>query len=608
MILGEPLGLLALLGIPAILAIHLFRRRFRPRPVSALWLYGPVPETPAAGRRRSRLSNRRSLWLELMACLALAWWLSDPHLDDRSSAEHLVVVLDDRWRMQAEANGESTRERAVAALETIIDGLARDDRITLLRSGEPPGLLAGPEADAFAARRALAGWDPAAPFHPLDPALRLGRELLAAGGEERRRGRLLLVSDHEPAGLPPGTGLLLRGHPAANDALIEARWLRADPYGPERLVLRVQAAGGGPRTRSLALHGATGELARRPLDLRPDAVTSLTWPLGALATDGLQELELELVGSDALALDDRLRLRRPAARTLRVHLDPELPRPDWWRRALAAQLHAELVEDRERAHLLVLGPDAPLPGDGRWSVRVAPDDGPAVLGPYLARTGHPLLRDLDATGAVWAGGAAIEDPGAVLLAAADRALVSEAGEGRARAVTLHLDPARSTLDRHPAWPALVANLVAWARDAVPGLAQPNQPLGVALEVVLPPGAERLQVIVPEGERGELVADATGRVVLPPLQVAGTHRLRLDDEEADWQVLEAVPGDPRLADTAALQRADRAPEAGGEAEVARRRGPLAHLLPLLVAAALVIGAWWSFAREEGLATRPREVAA
>lgn len=602
MIIGEPLGLLALLGIPVVVAIHFFRRRFRPRPVTALWLYGPVPETPAAGRRRSQLTNRRSLWLELLACLALAWWLSDPHLDDRAEAEHLVVVLDARWRMQAMVDGRSARDRAAESLGTILDGLGRDDRVSLVRSGEPPQLLAGPEVPPRRALAALERWTCDAPFHRLDDALRLGRELLAQGGVEDggRSGRLLVVSDRQPDELPPGVGLLLRGRPAPNDALIEARWLRADPYGPERLLLRVLAVGGAERRRELVLADGERELARRPLQLRPERVTAVTWPLAGIARDGV--LTLRLDGDDALAADDQLRLRRPALRALRVHLDPALPRADWWRRALGAQLAAELVDDPTAAQLLVQAADTPAPDDGRWSVVVAPGDGAPVLGPYLARTGHPLLRDLDATGAVWVGGARIVDPGAVLLAAGDRALVTERRSGRSRRFALHLDPERSSIGEHPVWPAMIANLVTMARAALPGLEQPNQPLGVALGVVVPPDTERLAVIDPAGERAELSPDGAGRVVIPSLQQAGTHALRLGDAEEDWLLLEAVPGDPRLADTAAVEWLDRAPEAGGEADVARRRGPVAHILPLLLAAAAAAGAWWCFAREDGGARR------
>ena len=40
----SPLGLLALLGVPAVVLLHLFRRRFERRPVSALFLWEAARE------------------------------------------------------------------------------------------------------------------------------------------------------------------------------------------------------------------------------------------------------------------------------------------------------------------------------------------------------------------------------------------------------------------------------------------------------------------------------------------------------------------------------------------------------------------------------------
>jgi len=54
MIFATPWGLLALLAIPGIVAIHLFRRRFPVRPVAGLFLWQVVRQTPvrsAAGFR-----------------------------------------------------------------------------------------------------------------------------------------------------------------------------------------------------------------------------------------------------------------------------------------------------------------------------------------------------------------------------------------------------------------------------------------------------------------------------------------------------------------------------------------------------------------------------
>ena len=114
MIFTSPLGLLALLAIPAIVAIHLFRRRFPPRPVAGLFLWQAVQQTPQGGGRISKLPVTASLILECLAALALALILSGARLNPASVNEHLIFLLDDSASMAAvNARNQSPRDRAV---------------------------------------------------------------------------------------------------------------------------------------------------------------------------------------------------------------------------------------------------------------------------------------------------------------------------------------------------------------------------------------------------------------------------------------------------------------------------------------------------------------
>ena len=76
MIFTAPLGLLALLAVPAIVGIHLFRRRFPRRPVAGLFLWQSVQRMPETGGRVARLPITASLILECLAALMLALLLA----------------------------------------------------------------------------------------------------------------------------------------------------------------------------------------------------------------------------------------------------------------------------------------------------------------------------------------------------------------------------------------------------------------------------------------------------------------------------------------------------------------------------------------------------
>ena len=156
------MGLLALLAIPGIVAIHLFRRRFPVRPVAGLFLWQIVRQTPEGGGRITKLPITTSLLLECLAALALALILAGARISPAGVSQHLVVLLDDSASMAAvNAGGESARDRAVRRVLAEIDRLPSGARVTLIQSGERPSILAGPAAlaarSADGARRLEAG-------------------------------------------------------------------------------------------------------------------------------------------------------------------------------------------------------------------------------------------------------------------------------------------------------------------------------------------------------------------------------------------------------------------------------------------------------------------
>ena len=111
---ATPLGLLALVAIPTIVAIHLFRRRFPVRPIAGLFLWQMARDTPEGGGKITKLPVTTSLILECLAALALALILAGARVRSDTAARHLVVLLDDSVSMTAvDGRGESARDRAV---------------------------------------------------------------------------------------------------------------------------------------------------------------------------------------------------------------------------------------------------------------------------------------------------------------------------------------------------------------------------------------------------------------------------------------------------------------------------------------------------------------
>ena len=125
LVFANPLGLLALLALPAVVGLHLFRRRFTPRPVSATFLWAPMDRAAHAGRKPAPLHRSPSFWLELLAVLLLALVLAGPRGCGGGDVVHAVIILDGSASMSA--NGH--QEAASTAARRQIQRLPRSSRM-----------------------------------------------------------------------------------------------------------------------------------------------------------------------------------------------------------------------------------------------------------------------------------------------------------------------------------------------------------------------------------------------------------------------------------------------------------------------------------------------
>ena len=168
---ANPWGLLALLAMPAIVAIHLYHRRFPPIVVAGVHLWGVQHEMRSVGRTRERLPITPSLLLELLAAFLIAMILSQPRFGELGRATHLVVVLDNSASMQAEPKTDTSfRDLAAAELLERMDNLNRGSRVTALVTGNRPATLIGPLASVDEARDQLANWQPSVSIHEFSTA------------------------------------------------------------------------------------------------------------------------------------------------------------------------------------------------------------------------------------------------------------------------------------------------------------------------------------------------------------------------------------------------------------------------------------------------------
>ncbi|MCK6448474.1 MAG: BatA and WFA domain-containing protein [Planctomycetes bacterium] len=510
---AQPLGLLALFALPAIVALHLYRRRFEPRRVSALFLWQAVDRTPVAGRVRQPLRATASLAAELLAAALLAFALAGPRPGSTRS-EHLVVVLDGSASMAARAGDATARVKAVREIERRLDALGADGRVSLVVSGPRPSVLVGPAAYVREAREALARYEPRATTHELTSAVALGLELSS-------KQRVVVLTDRfEPAEFPREVECVAVGAPESNFAFAHAVRTRerapaaqsgsgsvggpargddssggaGAPRSVERVFLTVVHRGGATGKTTLALFAGDQRLAEREIELAPGAKASFGFELPA----GAPLVEARL-GGDALELDDVARLAPvpPRVLTLASDLDPVTlarlflsdPRGEpgnvdrWLELVPESRAAAEL----DAAHLALVAE----PKGGAATSLVVLDrptgDPHDWIGPFLIEKRHRAFEGVSLDGVVWSARDGEPLPGAPLVSAGNLPLLTEERLGSRTLWRLRLDPARATLARSADWPILLANLAEVRRAELPGLSRVN--VGLGESVVYRAGAE-----------------------------------------------------------------------------------------------------------------------
>ncbi len=590
----EPIGLFAMLALPLVLVLHLFRRKLQNRRVAGLFLFAPDRLHAAAGRRRSRLLRTASLWLELAAAALLALWLGGLSFGATRVPVHAVFVLDDSASLTARVGGQSSAERVRQRVTELVGELEAGALATVILTGVRPEILHGPRELAALAPRALADWSPWQPHHDPGPALELGAELAidASGG----LGPFWLLSDRLDAEVPPGCVLIALGEAAANASIASAR--RRVEADRQVLLVDLLSYGGMPQSSEVVVSaiGASEEveLVRRKVELEPGRVTHLSLRLPS--TDAPLRVSLT---ADAFELDNHAILVPESRKVVAVHdrLPEEISAALELDRILGLLPALRRVEDPAVANL-VLNTVAGDLGPGRHELVLASaESSDAWVGPFLLERRHALLDGLTLDGVVWSAGRR-EVPGVPLVLAGTQVLLAELRVGDSSRLWLNLDPLRSNLPTSPDWPILLQNVIEQVRSTVQGAELVNLSVGTAIQWRHNGSVEALadlRLIDPDGRR----RPGRGlRLVSWEARRPGLHRLTSGETElARYSVnfVDAAESDLRATSSGEREAVAAPPRAraSGDAVVdsGRDEGQWLALLLLLV----VLGDWWVLAK-------------
>ncbi len=597
---------------PAIVLLYLLKVKRRPLAVSTLMFWQRVLQE---NRRRAlfqRLRQLLSLLLHLLIFALVLLALARPVFDRLVRAgSSSVLVLDLRARMQATEPGGQTRfALAIEEAKRYVRQAGALRQVAILTAGAQTSVAVPFTGDEKTLREGLARLQPTDAGGDLEPALRLGRDLLASRAGERR---LLVFTDRK--GSDPAEYRAL-GTPRHNLAITQFA-ARALPGSPEtcEVLLEVQnfsdteAAG----NVELTLDGRLLDV--RPFRLAPGQTDRRTFPLVPGENMARGRLLAHLEGRDALPLDDIAYALLPIRRPIQVLLvtkgnwflekllaaDPrvrfELLTPESFSAEIAAKFQAVIYDDWLPSGLTL----AQLKGSALFLGRTPFDTtDPEITQPVITDidAAHPLLRAVKLEHVTVARAAAMalpkeaagwrfEEPlrfadRPLLIAGANRPSVPEQ-----RLAALGFRVLDSDLPLRVAFPLLISNTLQWLAGATveetPSLrAGETIKLAEGETAFLPP--ERAESSLTKEQRGVFQPLANGFYALragPAERWVAVNTASATESDLRTSVEPAAPSGEGLS--FALPRA-----------TAFLGWPLWQLLAL-AALLLFTGEWWLFHR-------------
>jgi hypothetical protein len=379
--LANPLGLLALLGIPAVLAIHFLQRKAIKLPVSTLFLLERTHRDAASGRRLERIIPSIPLWMQLLAVLLLSWFLAEPRIQKSGSVQRIAVVLDSSASMGV------FKDAAIARLVAELPGFqgpASSIELTVIESApNRPRLYAGSSIEELKA--VLAKWTPLDGLTDPTQAIRLARSLVS------REGTVIYLTDTPVDSLPFDARLISVGDPLDNVGFTGVSFANEEGALVWRALVRNYAKTAVDRTWSIQTE--TGGTEPRPIRLDAEALVTLQ---SAFPTEA-KNVRLVL-SPDRFTLDDTLPLVAPKPKSLSLFTATSPAFANLTAKLLRSLDAAVATNDAATADLSITSYD-PLdpvlpPGNSIIFVEDSTRTGAYLKGGIVAEP-HPLMDGLN---------------------------------------------------------------------------------------------------------------------------------------------------------------------------------------------------------------------
>ena len=145
----QPLGFLALAGIPIIILMYLLKQKYKEQEVSSLFLWKKAESFSMAQQPFQKLKKNLLMLLQIATVFLLAFGLANPYIMGGSESSHTVFGIDCSLSMQAKdgAEGKSRLEEAKNQIKYQIEQAAPNAIFSIVLLQDTPIIISNNSTD-----------------------------------------------------------------------------------------------------------------------------------------------------------------------------------------------------------------------------------------------------------------------------------------------------------------------------------------------------------------------------------------------------------------------------------------------------------------------------
>ena len=151
------IGLIALIGVPVIIILHMLKRKQKDVIIPSTYLWERAADTSVQSKPWQKLKKSLPLILQLTAAALLGLAVARPYISAFGTAYNYVVVIDASSSMSASDMGGTRLDYSRERAEKLINSASALSKITIIEASQSPYVVYGPDTDKSAAVSALRG-------------------------------------------------------------------------------------------------------------------------------------------------------------------------------------------------------------------------------------------------------------------------------------------------------------------------------------------------------------------------------------------------------------------------------------------------------------------